>query len=254
MKIRILGCSGGIGAERRTTSMLVGNKTLVDAGTGVCDLSLEELRQIRDIYVTHSHLDHVGGIPLLVDTIYDVLDTQLTIHALPETIDALKNHMFNNVLWPDFTNIPTRGDGVLCYHRMQPGEPGKLDGGLIQMLPVNHVIPAVGYLVQGPDKSLVYSGDTTTNDVLWDALNALDTLDYLLVESAFGNADKEISKLAYHYCPTLLAADLAKLQHRPEVHITHLKPGDEDSIMQECRDAISDRTLHQLYSGAIFEI
>lgn len=254
MKIKILGCSGGIGAERRTTSILVGNNTLVDAGTGVCDLSLEELRQIRDIYVTHSHLDHVGGIPLLVDTIFDVLDTQLTIHALPETIDALEKHMFNNVLWPDFTNIPTRGDGVLCYHRMQPGEPCKLDNGQIQMLPVNHAVPAVGYLIQGADKSLVYSGDTTTNDVLWDALNALDTLDYLVIESAFGNEDREISKLAYHYCPSLLAADLAKLKHRPEIHITHLKPGSEDSIMQECRDAITDRTLHQLYSGAVFEI
>jgi len=254
MKIKILGCSGGIGAERRTTSILVGDHTLVDAGTGVCDLSLEELRKIRDIYVTHSHLDHVGGIPLLVDTIFDVLDTQLTIHALPETIDALEKHMFNNVLWPDFTNIPTRGDGVLCYHRMKLGEPCVVDDGQIQMLPVNHVIPAVGYLLQGTVKSLVYSGDSTSNDVFWNALNALDSLDYLVIESAFGEVDQEICKLAYHYCPSLLAADLVKLQHRPEVHITHLKPGAEDLIMQECRDAISDRTLHQLYSGATFEI
>ncbi len=254
MKIKILGCSGGIGGQRRTTSILVGDKTLVDAGTGVCDLELDELRQIRDIYITHSHLDHVGGIPLLVDTIFDVLDTPLTIHALPETIDALDKHMFNNVLWPDFTAIPTTGDGVLNYHRLTPGEVCEIDGGFIQMLQVNHVIPAVGYHIKGDEKTLVYTGDTTTNDVLWDALNSLGSLDFLIIEAAFPNVDKSICKLAYHYCPSLLAADVAKLRHQPEVYITHLKPGSEDVIMNECHEAISERNLHQLYSGAEFDL
>ena len=44
MKLRVLGCSGGIGGRHlRTTSLLVDNDILIDAGTGVGDVSLAEL-------------------------------------------------------------------------------------------------------------------------------------------------------------------------------------------------------------------
>ena len=254
MKLKTLGCSGGIGAGLRTTSFLLDGTTLIDAGTGVCDLALEDLRGIRDIFITHSHLDHVGGIPLLVDTIFDALDTPLTLHGLPETLDALKTHMFNNVMWPDFSRIPNGDDPVMQYHAMRPGERVAVGDGHVEMLPVRHVIPAVGYYLQGPRRALAMSGDTTTNDCFWEALNQREQLDILVVEAAFPNREKAISELAYHYCPEALGADMTKLRHRPEVYITHLKPGDEGTIMMECRAAMPGRAVEPLVAGSEFEL
>src|SRR5438045_1003394 len=108
MKLRILGCSGGIGGRHlRTTSMLLDNDVLIDAGTGVSDLSLTELSMIDHVFVTHSHLDHVTSIPFMVDTVGGMRDRPLTVHALPETVEVLRNHLFNWSIWPDFTQIPS---------------------------------------------------------------------------------------------------------------------------------------------------
>jgi len=80
MKLRILGCSGGIGGRHlRTTSMLLDNDILIDAGTGVADLSLTELSLIDHIFLTHSHLDHVASIPFMVDTVGGMRDQPLTL-------------------------------------------------------------------------------------------------------------------------------------------------------------------------------
>jgi phosphoribosyl 1,2-cyclic phosphodiesterase len=69
MKLKVLGCSGGIGGKLRTTSMLIDDDVLIDAGTGVGDLSIPELAAIDHVFVTHSHMDHIGSIPFLVDTV-----------------------------------------------------------------------------------------------------------------------------------------------------------------------------------------
>src|SRR5690606_831156 len=103
MKFRVLGCSGGIGARARTTSFLVDEDILIDAGTGVEDLSIEELARIDHVFLTHSHLDHIAALPLLVDSVGGMRDKPLVVHALPETIVALRTHIFNWTIWPDFT-------------------------------------------------------------------------------------------------------------------------------------------------------
>ncbi len=122
------------------------------------------------------------------------------------------------------------------------------------MIPVHHIVPAVGYRVESPDGAFAFSGDTTTNDTFWDALNAHEALDLLIVESAFANHDRTLSELARHYCPRLLAADLAKLKHDPEIYITHAKPGDEAVTLKECRELMPDRRIHPLHGNEEFTI
>ncbi len=111
MQIRILGCSGGISGELRTTSLLVDDDILIDAGTGVGDMTLAEMAGIRHIFVTHSHLDHIAGIPLMVDSIFSQISEPVVIHASAATIAALRNHIFNWTIWPDFTVLPTAAVG-----------------------------------------------------------------------------------------------------------------------------------------------
>src|SRR3954469_5450000 len=146
MKLRVLGCSGGIGGRHlRTTSMLLDNDVLIDSGTGVADLSLTELSMIDHIFVTHSHLDHITTIPFIVDTVGGMRNRPLVIHALPATIEILKNHIFNWSIWPDFTQIPSAESPFLKYEPIQVGESIVLANRKITALPANHVVPAVGY-------------------------------------------------------------------------------------------------------------
>lgn len=249
MEIRVLGCSGGVGANLRTTTILVDQDVLIDAGTGVGELSLDEMSAIRHIFLTHSHLDHIACVPLLVDTLFDRLHTPITVHAQAVTIEALKKHIFNDVVWPDFTRLPTADKPVIRFEVMQPGDVYRLGNRSFESIRVNHTVPGVGYRVATDTGVFAFSGDTTTNDTFWSVLNTYDQLDALMVEAAFPNEEIELCRQAGHYCPTLLAEDLAKLKHRPKVYISHNKPGAEQRIFAQCRDVLSAYDLHALRGG-----
>lgn len=254
MELQVLGCSGGVGNGLRTTTLMIDNDILIDAGTGVGDLTLEQMAGIRHIFLTHSHLDHITSIPLLVDSVFEHLDEPIVIHALEETIAALRTHIFNNVIWPDFAALPHPDRPVLRYQPMQPGEIRQVREIDFEMVSVNHAVPGVGYVVQNGRGIFAFSGDTTTNDTFWERLNRLDQLDLLIVEAAFPDQDIEICRRAGHYCPSLLASDIAKLEHQPEIYISHNKPGGESEIFAECTQAITGHSINRLSAGSRFTL
>lgn len=255
MKIRVLGCSGGIARGVATTSFLIDEDILIDAGTGVGDLSISEMKRIKHIFITHSHLDHVSSIALLTDTLFEHLIGQpITVHAQSKTIKVLKEHIFNWAIWPDFTILPDRLNAVLKLKTMAVGSTLDVGGRRVQMIAVNHSVPGVGYRVESQGKSFAFSGDTTSNRSFWSALNKHEGLDLLFVEVAFANKEAELATLACHYCPQTLAEDLPRLKHRPRVCITHLKPGEEKLIMKQCQKALPDWPLQQLRSGDRFKL
>lgn len=254
MEIRILGCSGGVGQGLRTTSILLDEDILIDAGSGVGDLSLDEMAVIRHIFLTHSHLDHVAYIPFMLDSVFERRKEPLVVHGQTATLEALQNHIFNWAIWPDFSRLPTSDRPALRYQTMVPGQVMDMGGRGIEMIPVEHAVPAVGYRVACPTGVFAFSGDTSSNDSFWSGLNAHERLDLLIVETAFCNADIAISRLAKHYCPSLLAEDLKKLKHRPDIYITHNKPGEEDIIFAECSEALGWPKLHRLVSGQVLKL
>lgn len=233
MRIRVLGCSGGIGGSLRTTAFLVDDDILVDAGTGVGDLPLESLAKIDHIFVSHSHLDHVTSIPFLVDTVCWMRGSPIRVYGIKDTLDILRAHLFNWKVWPDFTQIPDGENPFMEYREIAVGETVELAGRRITSLPANHTVPAVGYLLDSGTASLAYSGDTTVNPGLWKAVNEAENLRYLVIETAFSNKERDIAVASKHLCPDMLAGELEKLQARPEVFITHLKPGEGALTMKE---------------------
>ncbi len=254
MKLRILGCSGGVGSGLRTTSLLIDEDVLIDAGSGVGDLTLQEMAKIRHIFLTHSHLDHVAFIPLLLDSVFERVREPVIVHGLPETLAALQQHIFNWIIWPDFAVLPSPECPVLGYQVMQPGEVVRVGERSFESIPVAHAVPAVGYRVACAGGVFAFSGDTSTNDSFWSALNAHERLDLLIVETAFRNSELNLSQLAKHYCPSLLADDLKKLRHRPAIYITHNKPGEEHTIHTELSAASEGVTLHSLSGGEVFQL
>lgn len=254
MRLRVLGCSGSIGGQQnRTTSFLVDHDILVDAGTGVGDLSLAELTLIDHIFVTHSHLDHVNSIAFFLDSVGALRPKPVTVYATGATIEILKKHLFNWDIWPDFTVIPTPEQPWLRYQEVAVGKVVTLDGRKITVLPAVHTVPAVGYQLDSGRGSLVFTGDTGPNDALWTVVNRIENLKYLIIETAFSDKDLEIAKLALHLCPSMLADELAKLKRPAEIYITHLKPSEIELTMQEIDELPGDRRPRPLHNNHVFE-
>lgn len=254
MKLRVLGCSGGIGVGLRTTSLLIDDDVLIDAGSGVGDLTLAEMRKIRHIYLTHSHMDHFAFLPLLVDSIFDTTKEPIVVHGQTETINALQNHIFNWVIWPDFAKLPTAEKPVMRYEVIQANQVYQREERSIETISVNHIIPCIGYRVSSDTGSFAFSGDSTTQDYFWEVLNQRDSLDLLIVEAAFPNAERELSLKAGHYTPALLGADVAKLEHQPKIYISHTKPGQEELIASQCQEAFGGREVYRLFGGEEFTL
>jgi ribonuclease BN (tRNA processing enzyme) len=254
VKIRVLGYNGGIALDWDTTSFLIDDDILIDAGTGVSKLTLPEMRRVKDIFLTHSHLDHIAGVPLMIDSIFSQIESPVRVHARPETLAALRNHIFNWEIWPDFSVLPTPDSPVIRFVELLPGDSADVVGRKIHSIPVNHVVPAVGYCVENGGAVFAFSGDTTTNDSFWEGLNRFERLDLLFVEAAFPDSDIDIARKSKHYCPQLLAADLPKLRHHPKICLTHPKPGAEGVILAECQSRLKGFTIKTLEGNEVFQI
>ena len=253
MRLEIIGCSGGIGGDLRTTSLLLDHDVLIDAGTGVGDLSIKQMAQIDHVFVTHSHLDHVTSIPFMVDTVGALRSKPLTVHALPETIADLRQHLFNWKLWPDFTQIPSPQQPALRFSPVALGQGIEISGRTITPVPAYHIVPAVGYALDSGKGSLVFTGDTCSCDDLWRVVNTIGNLRYIIVETAFPDAERELALRARHLCPSLLFEQLALLRKDAEIFITHLKPGEDGKIMQEIARGASRWNPRMLQHRQVFE-
>ena len=255
MRVKILGCSGGIGDGLRTSAMLVDDDILIDAGTGVGDLGLGELQSIRHVFLTHSHLDHIAGLPLLVDAVFAVRRSEpLAVYARPETIEAMRAHIFNDVIWPDFTRLPSDDDAVMRFHPIAPEDRRKLGERTVLGVDVCHSVPALGFCVECDGKVFAFSGDTMTNKSLWPVLNRYRQLDVLVVEVSFPNSQEQLADVAGHYCPRTLAADIRQLKHDPEIWVTAMKPGEDENILRELGAALPRMSVQPLRAGHIFEL
>jgi len=257
MQIRVLGCSGSIAAGSRTTSFLLGDDVLIDAGTGVGDLTLDEMLRIDHIVVTHSHLDHVLAIGLLADSVTRrrraAQRPPIGVHALPETIAALRAHVFNGVIWPDFSRLPDPEHPVLRFHTLAVGDLLSLGRHRLEVLPASHTVPAVGYAVMGGEGAWVFTGDTGPNPALWRRLAQMRVAQ-LVIETAFRDDELALAGISRHLYPLLLAEELHQMTHPTEVCITHIKPGEVEAVMAEIAAQRSPHRVRALATGDVLHL
>ncbi len=234
MRVRVLGCSGAIAKDCRTTSFLIDGDVLVDAGTGVGDLSLDEMRRIRHVLLTHSHLDHIAALPLMVDAIASQLSEPIRVHALPGTLAALRSHVFNNVIWPDFSRIPSPQAPFVSFHELRVGQALELAGKAVEVLPAVHTVPACGFAIGAGKGCWVFTGDTERNPAFWRRINQLDVA-ALVIETAFSNREHDLARRSLHLSPSALAEELDCIDKGKgfPIYITHTKPAETELIMAE---------------------
>jgi len=168
-------------------------------------------------------------------------------------LEILKKHLFNWDIWPDFTQIPTPEQPWLRYEEVEVGKVIDLGGRRITVLPAIHTVPAVGYLLDSGKGSLVFTGDTGPNDALWEVVNRIDNLKFLIIETAFSDKERRLAELALHLCPSMLGEQLAKLERPAEIYISHLKPTEIELTMQEIEELSTTSPPRLLQNNHVFE-
>lgn len=253
MKMQVLGCAGGIGGhEKFTTCLLVDKDILLDAGTGISRLDIDQLVNINHVFITHSHLDHVAGLALLVDAVQGKREGPITVYATRKVVEALKKYLFNWVLWPDFTTIPLEHAPVMQWQIIEHGMTLDLDGRMITPFPVNHTVGSSAYWVRSSRDGFLFTGDMCSTPGLWATLLKEKLLSKVIVDCSFTNADMELAEKSMHFCPHTLLAEVKELPKTVEFLIYHLKPGQEDVIMKELREDGS-RPFIAIKYGDVFE-
>jgi len=259
MRVRVLGCSGAIARNSRTTSFLIDGDVLLDAGTGVGDLTLDEMLGIRYVLLSHSHLDHVAALPLMVDSVASQLREPIRVFALPGTIAALQEHVFNDVIWPDFCRIPSPHAPFLSFHEIAVGQVLQFGDRQVEVLPAVHTVPACGFALRSGAGCWVFTGDTGPNPALWRRINELDVA-ALVIETAFSNREQDLARRSLHLSPQALAQELdciAAGKAYP-IYITHTKPAETELILSEIRrfdrTAAAAHDIRWMHAGQHFEV
>ncbi len=233
MELRILGCSGGEAEGERLTGLLVNDRVAIDAGSLTLALGVAEQVAIRHIFLTHSHLDHICTLPFFTKNIFGHVEVPVEIHALPETLDALRRHLFNDELWPDFSVIPSPDKPVIRYSEITPGETYHVEGLRITPVMVNHLVPCVGYRVEGDAAAFIFTSDTAETDEIYALANETPNLKFFITEASFPNELGWLAEASKHLTPAKLGKELRKLKKPVPVGIYHLTPGDRGIMLPQ---------------------
>jgi cAMP phosphodiesterase len=177
----------------------------------------------------------------------------IRVHALAATIAALRLHVFNGVIWPDFSRLPTPEQPILQFHAVEVGQVLDVGTRRVEVLPAAHTVPAVGYAVLGGRGAWVFTGDTGPNPPLWQRLASLPVA-ALVIETAFGDDESALASISRHLCPTQLQRELAQLATPTDVYITHIKPGEADAVMTEIGAQGSRHRISALATGQVLSI
>lgn len=255
MQVRVLGCSTSELPNVNLSSFLVDNRILLDAGNILSALDENERLNIKNILVSHAHLDHIQDIPFFAESLLIAgKKLQITVTSIPQVTQALKDNIFNDVVWPDYTKIPAPEKPTIRFENVDAGKSFHIDDYKITAYKVNHTVPAVGYLIEdGAGKRLLYAGDTGPCTSIWNSLNN-KRIHGLIIEVSFPDKEMELAIKTRHLTPALLMSELRKMEHLPDnIFITHCKPQFKKEVEEELKN-LDIRNVRMLSCGARFEI
>jgi ribonuclease BN (tRNA processing enzyme) len=256
VKFRVLGCSGGQLPGYNLSSFLIDDSLLIDAGSTTAVLSLAAQQKIRDILVTHIHLDHVMALGTLADNLYGKCKVPINVWSVGRVIDGLAKSFFNNQVWPDFTRItgPTQRVPVLRLHSLRERKATTVGGHSITAIRVGHVVPTIAFLVETKNSALLHVGDTGPTNKVWSFARKHGNLSALVIEASFPNRLQDVADVSRHLTPQTLLQELDKLAMKsPQILITHLKPEFRQEVIRELRKLKGHR-LRVLRDGDVLRL
>lgn len=251
MKLKVLGCYGGNIPGFGMTSLLVNGTVALDAGWVSGALSLREQVKVKDILISHSHLDHTCTLPFLIDNNFSAPGFSLRIYAIPEVIASMRKHLFNNHTWPDFTSLPNDMTPVLKLVEIAPEQPFVVNGLTLRAVHVSHIVPTTGFIVEDKKGAVAFSSDTGPTQRFWELVNTTKNLKAVITETSFPNELQDLANVSGHLTPATLDLELEKLKRDVPVYLYGGKPKHLDKIKRQVK-ALKRKKLSLLTQGKTY--
>lgn len=251
MKIEVLGGYGGESFGCRMTCLLINERIALDAGSLSQALPIERQKQVDAILLSHSHMDHTSSIPFFVENVFSQRQEPVEIHTSPATIGAIRKYLLNNETWPDFTRLPNNQVPVIRFHELVDELSFELGGLKFTPIPVDHLVPTHGFLIEDGESAVLWSSDTGPTKRLWEIANRTRNLKAICIETSFDIALQPIADISFHLTPKTLELELAKLERKVPVLLHHLKPPCIDQIRVEVKK-LRNPDLDYLEQGKVY--
>jgi cAMP phosphodiesterase len=220
--------------EQRLTCFLIDETVAVDAGSIALALTTEQRERVRDIIVTHLHMDHIASLPIFIDDLYPTLKRPVRVYATQEVIDLLERDIFNWNVYPRFSELKNDYGPVMEYVPIPTGEPFKVAHLTVTAVTVNHIVPTVGLIVSDGNTTVAFSSDTAETVEFWKLINSSPKLNALLIEASFPDSMAKLAEVSRHFTPASLHRELGKLSHNGlDILAVHIKPAYRQMIIDE---------------------
>jgi ribonuclease BN (tRNA processing enzyme) len=250
LAIRALGPFGGSAPGYRLTTFLIDGDTALDAGSLTEALPLSAQRRVRRVVLTHAHFDHIASIPFLVENLFGQ-SSPLEILAPEPVLATISRDIFNDRVWPDFTRLPSRARPSVRLRTIPEGRPFRAGSVTLTPFAVSHIVPAYGYVVAKPGRSVVFSGDTEPTDAIWRAARGARSLKAIFLELSFADELGHVARASRHLTPSMVRSELGKAPAGIPIFLYHMKPPSLSAIRRQVA-AIGDRRLKLLESERSF--
>lgn len=244
LKVRVLGSHGGIEKGKFATSFLVNDSLLVDAGCAAHRLTLSEQSKINSILITHSHLDHIKDLAFLADNFF-ARENPFKIYGSRKTLEMLKKHLFNDVIWPDFSRLPSKEAPTIKFCEINVEENLFVENLVVTPAPVNHIEGSLAYFIESEKSEILMTGDTGPTEEIWKIVNSKPKLKAIFSEISFVNSQSSIARVSYHHTPRTFSDELKKIKNEVSIYVGHLKPVNESELISEIK-LITDKRIKLL--------
>ena len=252
MKIHVLGGHGGLSQGFATTSFLIDENLLIDAGAVAASLGIEEQKKINHILITHIHLDHIKDLAFICDNCFGQRNEAFRVYTHATVKQMLLAHLFNDIIWPDFTKLPSIANPTLTIDAVRPEESLKIGDYTVKPVCVQHDHDAMGYIVEKNDSSVLFSGDTGPTDRIWEIAHSIKNLKAIFTEVSFPNRLQQVATVSNHHTARTLYKDVLKMPSHIPIILTHLKPNFRQEVIQEVQ-SLNESRIHVLdHDGEIF--
>lgn len=218
------------------TCFLIDETVTVDAGSIALALSDEQRENVRDIIITHPHMDHIASLPIFIDDLFPTLKRPIRIYATQVVVDLLERDIFNWNVYPRFSELKNDFGPVMEYVPIPIGQKFPVAHLTVTVVPVNHIVPTVGLLISDHRSTVAFSSDTAETTEFWDMVNRAPAVNALLIETSFPNSMAQLAEVSRHFTPASLQRELGKLNHNGlDILAVHLKPAYREMIIEELR-------------------
>lgn len=253
MRIQVLGGHGGKAQGFSTTSFLINNELLLDAGSVASALSVEQQSKIDHILISHSHLDHIKDLAFLCDNCFGLRPTPFKVYTHATVKKILKEHLFNETIWPDFTILPNAKNPIMEIIPIVPEEVFQIKNYKITPVKVQHPNDAMGFIIEEGGTSVLFTVDTAATDRIWQMAKEIKNLKAIFTEVSFPNSLEAVALASDHHTPKSIHAEMQKMPAGIPIVLTHLKPNYRSVIMKELSELNEKRLRVLERDGEIFE-